>query len=94
VIRNFDGAGFMAGDLLTTMDAAPAGQGLLQEVMRNGRRLQPSPSVQDVRRRAQEELARLPAPLRGLSAAPAYPVTVSEPLRALAREVDRQTTAD
>ncbi len=94
VIRNFDGTGFMAGDLLATMDAASAGQGLLQEVMRNGRRLQPSPSLQDVRRRAQEELARLPAPLRGLSAAPAYPVTVSEPLRALAREVDRQTTAD
>lgn len=94
VIRNFDGAGFMAGDLLTTMDAAPAGQGLLQEVMRNGRRLQPSPSVQDVRRRAQEELARLPASLRRLSAAPAYPVTVSESLRALAQEVDRQTTAD
>ena len=94
VIRNFDGTGFMAGDLLTTMDAAPAGQGLLQEVMRNGRRLQTSPSLQDVRRRAQEELARLPAPLRGLAAAPAYPVTVSGPLRALAREVDRQTTAD
>ena len=84
----------MAGDLLATMDAASAGQGLLQEVMRNGRRLQTSPSLQDVRRRAQEELARLPAPLRGLAAAPAYPVTVSGPLRALAREVDRQTTAD
>jgi nicotinate phosphoribosyltransferase len=94
VVRSVDAAGCMNGDILTTMDDAPDGQGLLQDVMRNGRRLQPSPSVQEVRRRAQEELARLPAPLRSLSAAPAYPVTVSEPLRALAREVDRRTTAD
>jgi nicotinate phosphoribosyltransferase len=94
VIRRYDGAGRMAGDLLTVTDAAPAAGGLLQEVMRNGRRLEASPSLQDVRRHAQAELARLPAALQALPAAPAYAVAVDESLRALAREVDSRTAVD
>jgi nicotinate phosphoribosyltransferase len=94
VIRRFDAAGLMAGDTLTTMDAEPDGQGLLRDVMRGGRRLAASPSLADVRRHAQASLARLPESLRGLSPAPAYPVTVAEALRALARETDRRTGAD
>ena len=84
----------MAGDLLTTTDAAPAGHGLLQEVMRNGRRLEASPSLQEVRRQTQEMLARLTAALRVLSPAPAYAVKVDESLRALAKEVDSRTAVD
>jgi len=84
----------MVGDTLTTMDAEADGQGLLHDVMRGGRRLVASPGLADVRCHAQASLARLPAPLRSLSPAPAYPVTVAEPLRVLAREVDRRTSMD
>lgn len=84
----------MTGDLLTTEDAAPSADGLLQVVMRNGRRLVALPSLQDARRLAQAELERLPAALRALSAAPDYAVAVDEPLCALAREVDSRTTMD
>ncbi|HAK95899.1 MAG TPA: nicotinate phosphoribosyltransferase [Planctomycetes bacterium] len=94
VVRSFDEKNRMAGDLLTTADAVPAGQGLLQDVMRNGRRLEAPPPLDAVRRRAQAELARLPEPLRSLSAAPAYPVAVADSLRALAEEVDSRTAAD
>ena len=94
VARSYDEAGRMAGDLLTTTDAAPAGHGLLQEVMRNGRRLEASPSLQEVRRQTQEMLARLTAALRVLSPAPAYAVKVDESLRALAKEVDSRTAVD
>jgi nicotinate phosphoribosyltransferase len=94
VIRSLDGTGCMAGDLLTTAEAAPAGQGLLQEVMRNGRRLEARLPLESIRRRAQEALAWLPAALRTLSAAPAYPVAVATPLHALAREVDSRTAVD
>jgi len=94
VLRSVGQDGRLAGDLLTSADAAPAGEGLLREVMRGGSRLAPSPPLQEVRRHALAELARLPDALRGLAAAPAYPVTVAEPLRALAREVDGRTSPD
>ena len=94
VLRSVGQDGRLAGDLLTSADAAPAGEGLLREVMRGGNRLAPSPPLQEVRRHALAELARLPDALRGLAAAPAYPVTVAEPLRALAREVDGRTSPD
>ncbi|MBP9654656.1 MAG: nicotinate phosphoribosyltransferase [Rhodocyclaceae bacterium] len=94
VIRRLDADGLMVGDTLTTMDAEADGQGLLHDVMRGGRRLVASPGLADVRCHAQASLARLPAPLRSLSPAPAYPVTVAEPLRVLAREVDSRTSMD
>ena len=94
VLRSIDGAGRMAGDLLTTADAAPDGEGLLREVMRGGCRLAPSPPLQELRRHALAQLARLPDALRGLDAAPVYPVSVAGPLHALAQEVDRRTATD
>ena len=94
VLRSVGQDGRLAGDLLTSADAGPAGEGLVREVMRGGNRLVPSPPLQEVRRHALAELARLPDALRGLAAAPAYPVTVAEPLRALAREVDGRTSPD
>lgn len=94
VLRRLDGDGRLACDLLTTMDDAPAGEGLLREAMRGGRRLAASPSLQEIRSFAQAELARLPDDLQALSAAQAYPVQVSDSLRALAREVDSRTSPD
>jgi nicotinate phosphoribosyltransferase len=93
VYRGYDGDGRMAGDVLTTTDDVRAGQALLERVMGNGRRLAGSPKLDMVRAHALAELSRLPEPLRGLAKAPAYPVTVAEPLRRLADEVDRRTGA-
>ena len=94
VLRRHDGAGRLAGDLLTTADAVPPGEGLLREVMRGGRRLAPPPSLQEIRGLALAQLGRLPVAMRALAAAEAYPVAVGEPLRALAREADSRTSAD
>jgi len=59
-------------------------------VMRGGKRLPDLETLTQARSRAAAELARLPDALRSLEPAPAYPVTVSERLRALADEVDRE----
>ena len=97
VYRHYDPAGVMAGDVITLLDAdgdgdadaPPAGQPLLQPVMRAGRRLAASPGLAQVRQHARAELARLPPALRGLTPAPTpYPVRVSAALAALRAEVD------
>ena len=49
-----------------------------------------SPSLADIRAHAAQQLALLPEPMRGLDPAPPYLVEVSEPLKALAAEVDRR----
>jgi nicotinate phosphoribosyltransferase len=59
--------------------------------MQGGRRLQAAETLDAIRARVARELARLPAALRALDGAPAYPVTVAPALRALADEVDRRT---
>jgi len=89
VYRRCDAEGTMTGDVIALEDEEQAGEPLLVPVMRNGRRVAPAPSLEEVRQRAREQLARLPAELRGLARDDGYPVTVSERLRALADEVDR-----
>jgi nicotinate phosphoribosyltransferase len=78
----------MAGDVLTLESDEASGELLIRPVMRRGERLA-SPPLEEVRRTAAAQLERLPAPLKRLAAEPAYPVEVSEPLRTLARELDR-----
>lgn len=88
VWRGFDAAGRMTGDTLTLEGEAGAGLPLLDTVMRDGRRLAPSPALAEVRAHAQRQLASLPEALRALDRAAAYPVDVAEPVRELARRVD------
>jgi nicotinate phosphoribosyltransferase len=86
--------GRMAGDVLSLKDdaePASAGEPLIKPVMRGGRRLGGLPDLSAARERAAAQLQRLPQPLRALQPEAAYPVTVSEALRALAREVDSTT---
>jgi nicotinate phosphoribosyltransferase len=92
VFRRYAEDGTMAGDVLTLDGDDAAGEALIRPVMRAGRRLA-SPSLEDVRRFAGEQLARLPAHLKHLETEPAYPVEVSGRLRALARELDRADAA-
>jgi nicotinate phosphoribosyltransferase len=58
--------------------------------MKDGRRLEPSPSLDAIREHVTRELARLPEPLRRLEDGTAYPVEVSAELVSLAAEVDRR----
>jgi len=83
----------MSGDLLTLEQDAQAGEALLKPVMRGGRRLPGLETLEQARDRARDQLARLPEALRVLEPAPLYPVTVSNTLKALAEEVDREQAA-
>jgi nicotinate phosphoribosyltransferase len=58
--------------------------------MRDGRRLAPSPSLDEIRLRAKRELERLPDSLRRLEPGATYSVKIAEDLIALAGEVDER----
>jgi nicotinate phosphoribosyltransferase len=97
VWRRYGADGRMAGDTLSLEASGReggagdgGGEALLQCVMRNGRRLQPAPSLDDIRAHAKRELSHLPDPLRRLAVGAAYPVAVSSELEGLAAEVDRR----
>jgi nicotinate phosphoribosyltransferase len=101
VWRRYDAAGRMAGDVLaleTRSASSPAGgeewgEPLLQLVMQGGKRVRPSPSLDDIRRNAKRELERLPEPLRRLEPGAVYPVGVADELKDLAADVDRRLEA-
>jgi nicotinate phosphoribosyltransferase len=90
VFRQHDAAGRLAGDTLTLAGDTAPGAPLLAMVMADGRRVAPSPGLAEVRQYALSQLAALPEALRRLDVAVPYEVEVAEPLRALAREVDRR----
>ncbi len=104
VWRRYDADGRMAGDVLSLdipTQPSPAGGGglggsgesLIRLVMQGGKRVQPAPSLDDIRRHAKRELERLPVALRGIGPGPAYPVEVADKLKELAAEVDRRIAA-
>lgn len=94
VWRRFDDAGGMIGDTIALEDETHAGTALLQPVMRAGRRVEPAEPMAAMRERARRNLAALPAGLKTLAAPDAaYPVSVSEPVRALAATVDARLDA-
>jgi nicotinate phosphoribosyltransferase len=90
VWRHYGADGRMVGDLLAVDGEAKAGEPLLHPVMQGGRRIQPAPSLADIRRHAERELKRLPDPLRALTPTSIYPVEVADELKLLAAEVDRR----
>jgi nicotinate phosphoribosyltransferase len=65
--------------------------GLLELVMRDGKRIAPSPRIEDVQKRASEELRKVPATCRRLRDATPYPVTFSKELENLLATVRQQT---
>jgi nicotinate phosphoribosyltransferase len=99
VWRRYDAEGRMAGDLISLdgrsaptaaskANPASAWEPLVHCVMRDGRRLAPSPSLDEIRQRAKRELGRLPEPLRRLDGNASYPIEVGDDLIKLAAEVD------
>jgi len=93
VYRGYTGDGRMAGDLLTLDADVHPGEALLSPVMRGGRRLPGLPTLEAARTRARDQLARLPDALRSLEPAGPYAVAVSNSLKTLAEEVDREQAA-
>jgi nicotinate phosphoribosyltransferase len=84
VWREYDRQGDMRGDVLSLQGDTQAGESLIVPVMRAGKRLGPPPTLADIRARAARDLSRMPAPLKRLEPGFAYPVTVSDQLKALA----------
>ena len=83
--------GRAAGDTLCLHDEDLPGTPLLEEVVDGGVRLRAPEDTARIRERLQSGLAALPAACRGIEAqADAYPVAVSDRLRAAARESDRR----
>ncbi|MBI5114552.1 MAG: nicotinate phosphoribosyltransferase [Rhodovulum sp.] len=90
VWRRHAADGALAGDVVSLDSDRQDGTPLLAPVMRAGQRVQPAPSLAEIRARAAAELAALPPALRDVTVAGAYPVTIAPALRALTAEVDRR----
>jgi nicotinate phosphoribosyltransferase len=90
VWRAYSTDGRMCGDILSLESDKQPGEALIVPVMRNGKRLMPSPTLAQIRERAARDLARLPEPLRKLEPAD-YPVKVADALKALAKQADALT---
>lgn len=90
VFRRFDADGRMNGDTLALENGDGPGTPLIECVMRDGRRLAPSPTLAQIRERSREQLELLPPACRSLETAPPYPVEVSPALRDLAARVDQR----
>jgi nicotinate phosphoribosyltransferase len=94
VFRQLAGDGRFARDIVTLEGDAQPGEPLLVPVMRGGRRIGARESLEAIRRRAAEQLARLPERIAGLEEAKEpYRVEIAPALARLAEEVDRQTRA-
>ncbi|CAL1239809.1 nicotinate phosphoribosyltransferase [Candidatus Methylocalor cossyra] len=90
VYRHYDADGRFSHDLIAGAWESASGEPLLRPVMRHGRRLEPPEPLESLRRRARDQLARLPAPLRAIDRPAPYPVTVSDGLKDLAARLDAQ----
>jgi nicotinate phosphoribosyltransferase len=92
VWRRYRADGRMAGDIIALERDKEAGEPLIQMVMEGGRRIAPSPSLDNIRTRAARDLERLPEPLRRLEAGALYPVEVAQSVVRLGTEVDSRLT--
>lgn len=91
VTRRFDSDGRLLGDTvqLDGEALAPGSTPLLHAVMRGGRRLAPSPSLDAIRSHCAAQLRSLPDALRRLTPAdPPFTAGLSERVKALALELD------
>jgi nicotinate phosphoribosyltransferase len=89
VWRQYGPDGRMCGDILSVEDDGQSGEALIGLVMKNGLRLQPQPTLAEIRTRTTHGLERMPDPLRRLELGASYPVQVTDRLVQLAVEVDQ-----
>jgi nicotinate phosphoribosyltransferase len=88
VFRFPDEAGSYCEDVIAReTERHPGAEPLLSCVMRQGKRLVPSPSLPSIQRRAREEVAKLPQACRRLRNSQTYPVRFSGELERLLEDV-------
>jgi nicotinate phosphoribosyltransferase len=87
VFRRHGPRGDMQADLVGLDGEQDCGTPLLEPVMRGGQPVGERPGLDAIRARLRAQLDRLPEPLRALEPARPYPVTLSEALEALGRQV-------
>jgi nicotinate phosphoribosyltransferase len=88
VFRFHDEAGSYREDVIACeSERYPDAEPLLRCVMRQGKRLGPSPHLPDIQERARRELAKLPQACRRLGDPQAYPVRFSVELKRLLEDV-------
>ena len=78
----------MPGDVLSLESDVQTGEPLIEHVIKDGRRVGPTPSLNEIRARAAHDLERLPEPLRKLEPGAKCQVNVGDELVRLAAEVD------
>ncbi len=88
VYRQLDN-GLLGGDFLVAASEERDGRPLLETVMRDGGRVRPSPTLDEVRDYTSAQLATLPDSLRDLHEKAGYEVEVSTTLREIADQIDR-----
>lgn len=88
VFRFYDAQGAFHHDAIALAgEELAGGEPLLERVMSGGKRLAPSPPLEEARHRFQEQFSRLPQRYKALRDAPPYPVELSPGLQALYQEV-------
>jgi nicotinate phosphoribosyltransferase len=92
VFRERGADGEYLADHVVELGEQPAGQALLEEVMRGGQRVGGArTSLTDARAYCQKELEALPLELRDLRAGPSfYPAYISAALRSMAEQLDAE----
>lgn len=88
VYRRFCENGFIAGDTVTVEDVPYKGHPLLNQVMQGGNKITSDLPLDKIREYALHQLHSLPLEMRLLKSPQAYPVLISEELKALAKTVD------
>ena len=91
VFRTLDAQDKMQEDHLAMEDESLPGEPLLKPCMRQGKRLSPPASLDQLRTHAARQLDQLPKVLRSLKPAPVYPVHISQKIRELADRLDRES---
>jgi nicotinate phosphoribosyltransferase len=82
IFRSLDASGRFAGDHVTRAEETADGEPLLVPVILGGRLAGPLPSLASIRARCADQLSALPDALRGVDAAPVYPLSYSDALEA------------
>ncbi|MGD2129533.1 MAG: nicotinate phosphoribosyltransferase [Lysobacterales bacterium] len=90
VYRRFGADGRMERDFLTVADDTQAGEKLLCQCMRDGKRVGAQEPLSAIRERAARSLSILPESCRKLRPGKPYPVEISAALRAVCEETDRR----
>jgi nicotinate phosphoribosyltransferase len=90
VYRTYTKNGRLDHDVVTTLNDRQEGEPLLSPVMKEGRGLAPSPSLNDMRKQVTAALSRLPDWMRGLDRSSPYDVRISQALHDLADSVDHR----